>query len=105
MVGSTESISFRYLTLPASESVTVTVFFFIQHIIARASNRVFVGLPYCEYTPNKFAVMRQVTFPGRDERWLTLARNTALDTVKVAAFINRFPEKLRPWVLDSCFRL
>ncbi|KIM19741.1 hypothetical protein M408DRAFT_13338, partial [Serendipita vermifera MAFF 305830] len=73
-----EAISSQ-VRLNANESTVVTAFPFIQRIVARSVNRVFVGLPLC-----------------RDERWLDIVQGTAMDTVKVATLVNMFPDFLRP---------
>ncbi|KAI0828877.1 cytochrome P450 [Trametes gibbosa] len=53
----------------------------MQQIIARASNRVFVGLPVC-----------------RNQEYLDLSISFTIDIVKDKTLIKLFPKFLRPWV-------
>ncbi|KAG8752467.1 hypothetical protein FRC14_007003 [Serendipita sp. 396] len=50
-------------------------------VVAKASNRVFVGLPLC-----------------RDKEWLSLVIDGAVSCIKTAAIINLFPEFMHPIV-------
>ncbi|KIM22626.1 hypothetical protein M408DRAFT_282051 [Serendipita vermifera MAFF 305830] len=64
---------------PGNDWVTLNAMDFIQEVVARASNRVFVGLPIC-----------------RDKAWIDLNIHGAMDALKVSLLINIFPHMLRP---------
>ncbi|KIM22627.1 hypothetical protein M408DRAFT_282067 [Serendipita vermifera MAFF 305830] len=66
---------------PGNDWVTLNTMDFIQDVVARASNRVFIGLPVC-----------------RDKAWIDLNINGAMDALKVSLIINLFPPMLRPIV-------
>ncbi|PVF95420.1 cytochrome P450 [Serendipita vermifera] len=67
------------LELKGEEWREVTAFSWVQDIVARASNRIFVGEPLC-----------------RDKAWIKLQQEGAGTIMGAALFINLFPEILRP---------
>ncbi|RPD62663.1 cytochrome P450 [Lentinus tigrinus ALCF2SS1-7] len=68
-----------------SEWVKVNILHATQKIIARASNRIFVGLPAC-----------------RNEAYLDLAIKFAIDVMKDMFFLGLAPPPMRPF-LSRCF--
>ena len=86
----------------------------MQKIVARASNRVFVGVPLCAYL--SFAgierVLRTPRAPltvclGRKQDYLDLAIRFTMDVVKDRTILIFFPHFLRPYVRPDllCLRL
>nr|VWO96347.1 Uncharacterized protein [Ganoderma boninense] len=79
--------SFReYIPAPAQEDewVPVTVWPVVQKVIARASNRVIVGLPQC-----------------RDKTYLDVAINFTNDVFLSSFIINLFPDVLKPLIAKA----
>ncbi|KAI0371432.1 cytochrome P450 [Pilatotrama ljubarskyi] len=69
----------EYIPAKEDEWVSVRVFPIVQQVIARASNRVIVGLPKC-----------------RDPEYLKVAVNFTNDVFITSFFINLFPDFLKP---------
>jgi hypothetical protein len=74
----------------------LNVYSFSQKVIARASNRIYVGKLLCEISNIFEEMLLTSSVQGRDEQWLSLVITNAVDIMKVAEFINRFPKILRP---------
>ncbi|KAH9036352.1 cytochrome P450 [Lactarius pseudohatsudake] len=68
--------------------VKVPVLETVQRVVSATSNRVFVGSPLC-----------------RDQGYLTLNLNFAINVVKSAAIINMFPKPLKPIAARFLFNL
>ena len=73
----------------------------MQEIVARASNRAFVGLPLCESKAlpfQKFPLPRltERRRVGRNEKYLALAIDFATDFVKQVLVLRLFPRVLKP---------
>ncbi|KAI0638659.1 cytochrome P450 [Trametes polyzona] len=73
--------AFQEYIPPTDDWVAVRVFPIVQQIIARASNRVIVGLPKC-----------------RDPEYLKVAINFTHDVFISSFIINLFPDVLKPFV-------
>ncbi|OSC97933.1 cytochrome P450 [Trametes coccinea BRFM310] len=71
----------EYIPARDDEWVGVTVFPVVQQVIARASNRVIVGLPKC-----------------RDPEYLKVAVNFTHDVFISSFIINLFPDFLKPFI-------
>ncbi|KAI0640042.1 cytochrome P450 [Trametes polyzona] len=71
----------QYIPANAHEWLEVPVVPAAQQIIARASNRIFVGLPAC-----------------RDQEYLDLTISFTKDIVMDGTFVKIFPKALRPYV-------
>ena len=70
----------------------------MQKIIARVSSRAFVGLPLCE---NHFSLVRLTVTnslhpAGRNEEYLSLAVDFAVDFMKTVVVLRLFPTFLKP---------
>ncbi|KAM5542434.1 hypothetical protein V8D89_003893 [Ganoderma adspersum] len=76
----------EYIPAPAHEDewVPVTVWPVVQKVIARASNRVIVGLPRC-----------------RDKKYLDVAINFTNDVFISSFVINLFPDFLKPLIAKA----
>ena len=81
----------------ALEWVAVDTVNVMQKIVARASNRVFVGLPLCPCVrvPHPSLADELAARTGRDEDYVDLAINFTLDVMKDKYLINMFPPFLK----------
>ena len=72
-------------------------------IIARASNRVFVGLPLCSFF-SYYVDTSSAENPllGRDPAFLAIATSFTLDVSKSRLVVNLFPPILKGYVMQ-CF--
>ena len=67
-------------------------------IVCRTSNRVFVGLPLCEYDVIQEAFVLYMPFLlGRDPDYRQLNEQFTINVVIGARIINLFPKFLRPY--------
>ena len=74
-------------------------------MVTRASNRIFVGVPLCGLSVHWVRLphfLHDHLYTGRNEDWLSLNIDAAVETMKVAAFINLFPRFLRPYGKINC---
>ncbi|KAI0828878.1 cytochrome P450 [Trametes gibbosa] len=71
----------QYIPAKTDGWLEVPVMDTMQQIIARASNRVFVGVPAC-----------------RDQEYLDVSISFTLDVVKDKTLVKFFPEVMKPWV-------
>lgn len=67
-----------------------------RDIVARASNRVFVGLPLCMSFFSSQGLVLTSTRSGRNKGYLDLAVDFAISVMKDRAVINIFPKVLKP---------
>ena len=86
------------IRLRDAEWTTVAAMPTMQKIVARASNRVFVGTPLCAYPlllrdPDVRRLMRGA---GRKQDYLDLAIRFTMDVVKDRTILIFFPHILRP---------
>ena len=84
-----------------TEWLPVNVMTAMQEIVARASNRVFVGLPVCSYICNKIAfVIRAdpLRLLGRNEHFLKLGIKFAIDVIKDKDYLRHYPKFLKGYV-------
>ena len=94
----------------------MTVWPVVQKVIARASNRVIVGLPRCEYyvviscmlmtaragagkapLEGGMGLLTAGMFVGRDKKYLDVAINFTNDVFISSFVINLFPDFLKPY--------
>ena len=76
----------------------------MQEIVARASNRVFVGLPVCSYICSKAAFLVRADHPrssGRNEHFLKLGIKFAIDVIKDKDYLRHYPKFLKGYVGDA----
>ncbi len=75
----------------------MTVMPTMQHIIARASNRAFVGLPLCTHMFAALSVGPVLTAPaGRNEGFLELAVTFTRAVLKDRDMLSLVPRPLKP---------
>lgn len=81
-----------------AEWTTVSAMPTMQKIVARASNRVFVGTPLCAYPLllRDPGVRRLMRGAGRKQDYLDLAIRFTMDVVKDRTILIFFPHILRP---------
>ncbi|KAJ8475002.1 hypothetical protein ONZ51_g6824 [Trametes cubensis] len=88
--------------IPANDNewLGVNVMRAALEIVARASNRVFVGLPACEYQSTQCVLPLRLTgLPsGRDREYLNLAIGFTLDVNRDRATISMFPSFMKPFI-------
>ena len=73
----------------------------IQRVVCATTNRVFVGTPLCaqKLSDCSFHLINAgCCLIGRDQDYLTLNWNFAVNVVKFAAIIGMFPKPLKPYV-------
>lgn len=69
-------------------------------IVARVSNRVFLGLPMCAYSHhNTYAVSLDAHgILGRNLEYLRIAVSHTIDIVNASNYLSFFPHILKPFV-------
>lgn len=68
----------------------------MQKIVARASNRIFVGAPLCEqFHSYSSDIQLRLCGTGRDEDYVRLNIDFTLDVFKAATVINLFPDFMK----------
>lgn len=67
-----------------------------RDIVARASSRVFVGLPLCTSVFSSQGLILTSARSGRNKGYLDLAVDFTISVMKDRAVINIFPEVLKP---------
>ena len=81
------------------EWVTVNAMQTSQMVVARASNRVFVGLPLCTFADSyQFVCHIGNVGEGRKGEWLDLAIRVTLEVIWNKNIINLFPSCLKGYV-------
>ena len=78
------------------EWVAVPMYKTSMPIVARTTNRTFVGLPLCE--PRRIALGSMLTkiLPGRDPDYIELNIQFTIDVTITAGLINIFPDFMKP---------
>ena len=80
----------------------------VARVVFRAINRIFVGLPFCEYTlshcPSRVLYPQNLladvyTESGRNDDFMQVNVEHAIKLVKARHTIERFPIFMREWVL------
>lgn len=71
-----------------------------MHIVARTSNRLFVGLPLCEFLVCGRRTMSKprTVISGRNPEYRKLNETFAIEVIRSAQTINKFPKILKPCV-------
>ena len=64
-------------------------------IISRASNRIFVGLPLCQYHSWNSSSVVLTRFPGRNEEYLRIVRQFTFDVTRARDFMSWFPKPMK----------
>ncbi|TFY79744.1 hypothetical protein EWM64_g4273 [Hericium alpestre] len=85
--------------IPAKENewVKVPAYATVMKIVARTSNRIFVGLPLCTRLYMN-ALNSAKLHLGRDPEWLKLNMDYTVDVIKGAQILSRFPEFMKPLI-------
>ena len=91
------------LTSVCTEWTAVSVMYTMHQIVARASNRVFVGVPLCKPFAARVDYARwlmDVCFIGRNKEYLDMAIRFTRDVSSDRLVMNRVPRFLKPYVLS-----
>lgn len=67
----------------------------MMDIACRASNRMLVGLPLCEYSFPVTEINSHVRSAGRNPDYIELNKQFTIDVVKAGNLINTFPSFLK----------
>ena len=77
----------EWMTVPAEKT--------LEHIVARLSNRVFVGYPLCTFPCLNSQGLQSKHLPGRKREFLDLSIEFTIDVVKDRTILVLFPRFLR----------
>lgn len=100
----TLSILNRVQSNHSTEFSSVNALDVVTHVISRASNRAFVGLPLCSsisLTFPNFAVAWSRLLVGRDRKYLALIKDFAPKVLSDAIVIGCLPQPVREYVFKS----